>query len=367
MNIQWQQTDNYIIGKTKELNLTNKKIAAFDLDDTLVTTKSDKEFAENENDWQLYDIMPKLTKLSKDGYFLVIISNQLGISKGKTDANVWKKKLENIMNHIKLDFIILCALKDDIYRKPRTKLWDEFVKGDKTASVYCGDAGGLKKRKINGNEISKDFSDTDLKFALNLGIKFIHRDEFVWDVKNVKCQASYSVDFSTLKSNNYIFKPNQPEMIINVGLPASGKSSFTKKYILPHNYEYVNRDTLKTPKKCLAVAETALKNNKSVVIDNTNVTSEERKLYIDLAKKYNIQCRCLVFTTSKEVCIHNNHYRNFITDNDVAIIPQIVYNVMNKKYEEPELKEGFYEINKIDFSPEFSNEDEKRIYFMYYN
>jgi bifunctional polynucleotide phosphatase/kinase len=42
-------------------------------------------------------------------------------------------------------------------------------------------------------------------------------------------------------------------MVILVGPPASGKSTFGKKYLLPHNYVHVNRDTLGTVKKCLDV------------------------------------------------------------------------------------------------------------------
>ena len=366
MNIQWQQTDNYVIGRTNNISLKNKKIAAFDLDDTLITTKSGSDFAIDENDWQLYNIKPKLNKLVADGYCLVIISNQLGITKGKTDPEMWKKKLHNIINDIGIAFTILVALKDDMYRKPRTKLWDEFINGDKTTSFYVGDAGGLGKRKINGNEIKKDFSDTDLKFALNVGIKFIHRDEFVWNVKNLKFKLE-PITITNQSRNEFTpNNSNKPEMIINVGLPASGKSSFSYKYIVHHGYEYINRDTLKTQKKCLIKTEKALKNGNSVIIDNTNVTIMERQPYIELAKKYNIQCRCLVFTTPKEICIHNNYYRNFITNNAVSVIPQIVYNMMNKKYEEPKLLEGFYEINKIDFNPRFKNDDEKRIYQMHF-
>ena len=103
----------------------------------------------------------------------------------------------------------------------------------------------------------------------------------------------------------------------------------------------------------------------SVIIDNTNMSKDERKLYIDLAKKYNIQCRCLLFTTPKEVCIHNSHFRNFISDNQVQIIPQIVYNIMNKKYEKPDLSEGFYQIDEIEFNLNLDQTD-KQIYEKYY-
>jgi len=367
MNINWTITDNYIIGKTTNTNLQNQRIASFDLDDTLVKTNSGNVSSDDENDWSMFNdtVVNKLKSLKDKAYQLVIVSNQKGISKGKVDINVWKKKIENIFNHINLDFTIICSLNDDMYRKPKTKLWDEFIDGDKKTSFYCGDAGGLPKRKINDNDFKKDFSDTDYKFALNLGIKFIHRDEFILDVKNVKPNVNYPVDFSKIKLGTYTFTPNKPEMIINVGFPASGKSYYTQRYVLPNDYEYINQDTLRTKKKCLMETEKLLKKGVSIIIDNTNMSKNERKEYLDLAKKYNIQCRCLLFTTPKEVCIHNSHFRNFTSNNQVTIIPQIVYNIMNKKYEKPELSEGFYQIDEIEFNLKLSEQD-KKLYEKYY-
>ena len=62
------------------------------------------------------------------------------------------------------------ALEDDQYRKPGTKMWDlleahnDGILIDKTKSFYCGDAAGRKDGK------HKDFSDSDLKFGLNVGV-----------------------------------------------------------------------------------------------------------------------------------------------------------------------------------------------------
>lgn len=75
-------------------------------------------------------------------------------------------------------------------------------------------------------------------------------------------------------------------MIIFVGSAASGKSTFWKTHL--SDYVRVNRDTLKTREKCLKAAEEALKKGENVVIDNTNPTKNDRKDYIDLAKKYGI-------------------------------------------------------------------------------
>ena len=53
-------------------------------------------------------------------------------------------------------------------------------------------------------------------------------------------------------------------MIIMVGFPGSGKSSFVKSVLLPKSYTHVNRDTLKTMAKCISAAEIALRDGEKV-------------------------------------------------------------------------------------------------------
>jgi bifunctional polynucleotide phosphatase/kinase len=72
-----------------------------------------------------------------------------------------------------------------------------------------------------------------------------------------------------------------------VGSVGSGKSTFVKSHL--GDYERVNRDTLKTKEKCLAKAEEAMQKNKYVVIDNTNPKAEDRKPFLELAKKHSIR------------------------------------------------------------------------------
>jgi len=69
----------------------------------------------------------------------------------------------------------LAATNDDVYRKPSPEMWKYFVtkingglKIDTTLSFYCGDAAGRPKTATK----PKDFSDGDLKFALNSKIPF---------------------------------------------------------------------------------------------------------------------------------------------------------------------------------------------------
>ena len=75
----------------------------------------------------------------------------------------------------------------DEYRKPAVGMWnylqDKLSKGKATKldiekSFYCGDAAGRPKTATT----KADFSDSDIKFALNLGLKFkLPEDVFTKD------------------------------------------------------------------------------------------------------------------------------------------------------------------------------------------
>jgi bifunctional polynucleotide phosphatase/kinase len=96
-------------------------------------------------------------------------------------------------------------------------------------------------------------------------------------------------------------------MVIFVGSPGSGKSTFWSNYL--SKYARVNRDTLKTKEKCYKVAEEEILKGNSVVIDNTNPKKEDRSYFIGLAKKHGIKVRCFRFLTPKEICFHNDYQR----------------------------------------------------------
>lgn len=357
--MQWTNHNNYIIGKylfTRPNYLS--KIASFDLDFTIIKPTGKKRFSKTDTDWEFYDdtVINKIQEYHNKKYKIVIVSNQKGISLGKTDINQWKNKIEKIAKQLQVPFIILVSLCNDMYRKPRTCLWDKYIRGNRSKSFYCGDAGGLPKRQlINNKHVPRDFSDSDLKFALNLGVKFIHRDEFI--NKNELTQnyiPKHVVDWNNIQEGEekYKFVPNHTEIIINVGYPGSGKSHYTKKYVLDsdnnNKYIYINQDQFKTLNQCIDTCKIALRMGNSVIIDNTNPSILTRKKYIDLAKKYNVKIRCLNFTTSMELSKHNNIYRHIVS-NKRPIVPNIAYNIFKKKYEIPTKKEGFYRVENIEF------------------
>jgi DNA 3'-phosphatase len=76
----------------------------FDLDYTLIKTKSGKKFPINNLDWEfLYPEIPnKLSAYSKS--IIGIISNQKGL-KNQNQINDWITKIKNIINGLNIHFI----------------------------------------------------------------------------------------------------------------------------------------------------------------------------------------------------------------------------------------------------------------------
>jgi bifunctional polynucleotide phosphatase/kinase len=75
-----------------------EKIAGFDLDGTIVRTQSGKVFPKDTNDWMLWNqkVATKIQQLHKEGFKIVIFTNQRGIEKGKVRPHEFKNKIVNV-------------------------------------------------------------------------------------------------------------------------------------------------------------------------------------------------------------------------------------------------------------------------------
>jgi bifunctional polynucleotide phosphatase/kinase len=343
-----QMNTNYLDFTIGNFKLTDK-LAGFDLDSTIIKTKSKKKFPVDDDDWVFFcdAVVSKMRSLVTDGYCIVIVTNQRGLTKTGTDG--WIKKINNIGKQLNVPLRCLASLENDMYRKPCVGLFkllaNQFSKFSKfsTDSFYCGDAAGRKG----------DFSDTDYKFAVNCGLKFSVPERLFFDENVVLPKIKY-IDFNVGDVGCDV-KENRNEMVIMVGYPGSGKSTFVKKY-LP-NYVYVNRDTLKTKAKCLSAAEKALVQGRSVVIDNTNPDVESRKVYIDMAKEAEFHVTVIEIDCPIEVAMHNANYRMCKSNGKSAHIPDLVYRKYKKNYVKPSEDEGIDRIvtvkNSIPDDPEY--------------
>jgi len=118
----------------------SEQIASFDMDSTLILTKSGRTFAKDASDWIWWnDAVPKkLREANKAGFKIVIISNQGGVSSGKTSINTLKAKFSQLYKSLKVPFQFICSTDSDENRKPSTGMWTYFTKhanGDKVIDI----------------------------------------------------------------------------------------------------------------------------------------------------------------------------------------------------------------------------------------
>lgn len=358
MNNNWLLIDNSLLIYKSELDI-NKDYLLFDLDYTIIKPKGKNKFPKDKNDWMyIFNSKEKIIEEYNNNKNIIIFSNQSKLN-SEDKINEFKEKIENIIKDLNINIQIYISLKEDKYRKP---LWFMFYKMlelnniknlDKSKCLYIGDAGGREK----------DFSSDDRLFAYNIGINYKTPEEYFLNENPL----SYKIDcftFDDLKNyeNNKFKKSSKQELIILVGYPGCGKSYFCKKYL--KDYIHINQDELKTLSKCKLLTIKSLKEKKSIVIDNTNPSKDTRKIYIDICKELNIPCRCIYFDLDLKIIKHLNIYRELLGEK--KRIPNIAYNVYNKKFNMPIREEGFEDIIIWHLNLEFKNENDKELFYKYY-
>ncbi|CAJ0920307.1 unnamed protein product, partial [Mesorhabditis belari] len=354
------------------------KIASFDLDGTIITTKSGKVFPKDETDWVIMDprITAKLKELHTAGeHKLVFFSNQNGIGKDHISPDAFKRKIEAIIEKLNVPIQVFLALSKNRYRKPCIGMFDylqencnDEQKISITDSFYVGDAAGRHKTKIRAK---KDHSAADRLFASNVGLKFYTPEQFFFNQKEEEPWGPISFDpkeyisrhLSLLEPKDAPLASEEKEVIVLVGFPGSGKSTLAKMLAEKHGYVIVNRDTLGSWQKCVQEGRRALEKGNSVVVDNTNPDVESRERYIAMAQGAKVPCRCFVMNTDYNMAAHNIRYR--LLKKAGSEISTMVLRMHSSKFNEPSLDEGFLSVSRANLIPTFANEEDKKLWTMY--
>lgn len=264
---------------------------------------------------------------------------------------------------------VYAATTNDKYRKPRPGMWGECLSDldleaggfDLGSSYLVGDAAGREG----------DFSDTDRKWALNIGLGFITPEEFFLGqapraMSHKFDPSKYTITIKTTVTTktSVVFTKStaKKEVVLFVGSPGAGKSTFYWRHLEPLGYERINQDILKTKPKCFATARELLSAGKSVAIDNTNADCATRAAWIALAKEHKAPIRCLYFTSPEELCMHNAAVRAFggdiVNREKRGMLPGIAFKGFKGRFEEPVEGEGFLELIKVEFV--WDGEEEER-------
>ena len=349
------------------------KMAGFDMDWTLIRTATDKTFPQYPTDYKLWHacVPGRVQALAASGYRIAIFTNQAGVASGKEKLHNITNKIDELQKIIGVPLVAVISTGKDGFRKPCTCGWEyveDVVDGcgrlDRSQCLFIGDGAGRAKTKLT----KKDFGDSDLKFALNLGVLFKTPDEFFLGNHSVKYEKeNFPFDPRKLGLSPIpmpVFKMHPLEVVLLVASPGSGKSAASRN-LFP-NHVRVNQDILKNKKKCLQLCLDSLNAKKSVVIDNQNKLIKDREEYIRLAKAAGAFVTVVRFEVPKDFCIHLNNYRTLNTasaEHKPSKVPTMVIHSFFKDMregQEPTLGEGIDEIVKLGlkhFNPEGSKVD----------
>ncbi|TRY61561.1 hypothetical protein TCAL_05698, partial [Tigriopus californicus] len=377
---RWEKVQNgdiYVM--TSESCAGKSKIAAFDMDGTIITTQSGRVFAKDVNDWRiLYPEVPgKLKSLHLDGYKIVIITNQRGIAIGRVKLDDFKVKVQRIAQKLNVPLQLFCCSGDGgMFRKPRIGVWNllkarmnDNISINQESSFYCGDAAGRLASWMSGKK--KDFSCSDRLFALNLEVAFHTPEEFFLGQKPTKKYNLPEFDPKSVDPKAPLLEPKSTELtsetqevILLVGVQGSGKSFLAETIYEPAGYVVASNDRSGGRDKTLKILAQALDAGQSVVVDNTHGERDTRQKFVEVAQKRGVPVRCFLMKASAQQARHNNLFRELI-GSDHAMIKEPLFHAFKARYQEPDLNEGFSAIAKVNFVPKFRNPEEERLYRMY--
>jgi predicted kinase len=131
----------------------------------------------------------------------------------------------------------------------------------------------------------------------------------------------------------------RPEVVIFVGLQGSGKTSLYRERFA-RTHLHISKDRLpgtadKRRRQRLLIEE-ALENRRSIVIDNTHPTREDRAEILAQALAHHARAVGYYFDAPLADCLRRNALRE-----GAARVPRVAVVAAHKRLERPSLDEGF--------------------------
>lgn len=135
------------------------------------------------------------------------------------------------------------------------------------------------------------------------------------------------------------------ELVVFAGLQASGKSAFFRERFAG-THEHVSKDLFphnrNKNRRQEQLIRTALAAGRSVVVDNTNPTPEDRRPLVELGREHGAKVAGYFFDASVRECLRRNAGRE-----GKARVPDVAIYATAKRLVPPASDEGFDELYRV--------------------
>jgi bifunctional polynucleotide phosphatase/kinase len=222
--------------------------------------------------------------------------------------------------------LIFCARAEDKYRKPDVGILSLIPEDYGKVEFFVGDAAGR----------DGDHSDCDILFAKNANIPFFTPEKFFTNTDIIKIIKRNEIPDELIMPENV----NILTLVLLVGYPGSGKSSYAKLLNDTGNYTIISRDEIGNMSKCIKETRKHLLSHRNVVIDNLNNTLESRKEFLDVGNELEANCVVIHINTPMSTAMKWNEER-------IKHVSKIVFYSYRKKFIQPSKDEGIDEIYSI--------------------
>jgi DNA 3'-phosphatase len=286
-------------------------IALFDMDGTLTTSASGRNFVVeggDPDDWvYLGYVIDRLQSYKDEDWIVAIVSNQAKYN--KTIGEKFESIRSDLEKKLGWSPYILIATKNDKYRKP-----------DIGMPLFLLQLLGIDKSQVenfamSGDMVAKDnpfppfrIGTVDYDLSINIDSKIAKCDFYL---PTEMFGANFDDD--ELLSKKVI----GPEVILLVGNQGSGKSTLAKKYSLL-GYKIVNQDQLTTKVKVLKKIKEIVSVKEDLIIDATHPSKAKRDEMLLEARKmgYHVRILWLIrdgrpFDATRDHKMHPAAYANY--------------------------------------------------------
>ncbi|BAM38615.1 uncharacterized protein TOT_010000083 [Theileria orientalis strain Shintoku] len=158
------------------------------------------------------------------------------------------------------------------------------------------------------NVFSYDFSDCDLKFAINSGMRFFTPDEYFYDLPPYELNVKF--DPKNLGLDPF-FPTVQSGLMVIIGNLSSGKTYLAKNCT---KFSQISESNFLSREKFMRALKAMLSEGKNVVVDDTNHVASKRVELVQLARSLNAYVTFVHLDLSQNLINHLNKIRRLYSD-----------------------------------------------------